>query len=78
MLRLIHLGWGANMPGGADVWQDMVMYWAWRGEGEPTYASPTEKKLDYATLSDGSKLCIGVWDSNKYTPLHRAEYEKRK
>jgi hypothetical protein len=65
-------------------WQDMKTYWAWRGEplekevkGVKTKyipAPPTTKKLDYVSVGS-HKLCIGVWDDEKYTSLHRAELE---
>jgi hypothetical protein len=59
------------------MWQDMKMYWAWRGDGKKILPVPTQKRLDYATLFRGTeikmKLCIGVWDDEVYTPLHRDE-----
>ena len=58
-------------------WQDMKTYWAWRKEGKPTSPPPTVKKLDYATNRLGDSLCIGVWDDDKYTPLHRDELSSR-
>jgi len=64
-------------------YQDMKTYWAWRGEPlekevngkKVKYVppTPTVKKLDYATNRLGYSLCIGVWDDDKYTPLHRDE-----
>ena len=65
------------------MWQDMKMYWAWRGpykdsKGKIIFTQPpTAKRLDYTTLRKGTpyemKLCIGVWDDGIYTPLHRNE-----
>ena len=52
----------------------MKTYWAWRKPGLPSEDTPTVKKLDYVDLGS-HKLCIGVWDNEKYTPLHRAELE---
>lgn len=67
------------------AWQDMKLYWAWRGacpdraKGEVPPPPPTIKKLDYVTINKNTpceqSLCIGVWDDDKYTPLHRTELE---
>jgi len=67
------------------MWIDNKTHWAWKG---PSYDKngkflvtpmPTQKKLDYITINKGlkneSKLCIGVWDDEKYMPLHRNELE---
>lgn len=59
-------------------------------EGMPP--TPTEKRLDYVTINKGSvnlhpelpnvcdtgetRLVIGVWDDDRYTPLHRDELER--
>lgn len=62
------------------MWQDMKLYWAWRGKTKDITPVPTKKRLDYVTLRKGSicemNLCIGVWDDEKYTPLHREELER--
>ena len=59
------------------VWEDMGMYWAWRirPNGRPYHSPPTVKKLDYAKVGSQS-LCVGVWDDDKYMPLHRTELER--
>ena len=55
-------------------WQDKGLYWA-NGEG-PT---PTKKTIEYAEIiypnnpETKQKLAIGVWDDDKYTPMHRDE-----
>lgn len=65
------------------------MYWAWSETAAqekerlkkklPVPPPPTTKRLDYVTIDKGAatehKLCIGVWDDEKYTPLHRNELE---
>lgn len=61
------------------MWQDMKLYWAWRGKNNPKDGPPTKKTIDYVTLHKGtpceSKTAIGVWDNDKYTPLFRDELE---
>lgn len=58
----------------------MKLYWAWRGKEDTTTLPPTKKRLDYTTLRKDSpyemKLCIGVWDDEKYTLLNRNELER--
>lgn len=59
------------------MWRDMVTYWAWCGDEPPPADQPERKRLDYETLvyPTGTRqhLCVGVWDGDKYTPLHRDE-----
>lgn len=55
------------------TWEDCGMYWAWRGHGEPTSPQPTAKRLEYTEIHPSFRICCGVWDDNKYTPLHREE-----
>ena len=73
------------------MWTDERLFWAWRETSEqakkrmksntPVPPIPTRKKLDYVTVNgEGSagvkfQLCIGVWDDDKYTPLHRDQLE---
>lgn len=64
-------------------WQDMGMYWAWRkpshdkdGKVIPCPPPPTVKRLQYITFTDfipTMRLCVGVWDDDKFTELHRDE-----
>jgi hypothetical protein len=65
------------------MWEDMVLYWAWRGK-EPCNTSPsTTKRLVYATieypsdqhkkLAKGMLICYGVYDDGKFTELHTDE-----
>lgn len=62
------------------MWQDMGMYWAWRGGQDGYSRPPSQKRLHYADVDNGAghkyRLCIGVWDGEKYTPLHRREYAR--
>jgi len=69
------------------MWEDMGLYWAWRGSipdsGCPP--TPTQKRILYADVDycypylNGDrkgelvshKLAIGVWDDNKYTKMNR-------
>lgn len=72
------------------MWVDKQLYWAWDKPIEyeivghlkvpkPIPPTPTKKKLDYVTINKGCvgamRLCIGVWDDEKYTPLYRDELE---
>jgi hypothetical protein len=61
-------------------WFDCKTYWRMLGTpepGKPYPPPPTKKRLDYVTLHEGKpcqmQLCIGVWDDDKYTELHRDE-----
>ena len=69
------------------MWQDMGLYWAWRGEipkdGRPP--APTRKHVEYAEITHTyrylngdkkgefvrSRLAVGIWDDDKYTPINR-------
>lgn len=68
------------------MWQDMKLYWAWRGNGSKGYSDPpTTKRIEYAEIVHSypylngpnkgspvrSSLAVGVWDGDKYTPLNR-------
>lgn len=69
------------------MWEDMGLYWAWRGKEKPTSWPPTKKRIEYAEIVhtypylNGPKkgepvrsgLAVGVWDDDKYTPLNRGE-----
>ena len=70
------------------TWVNRGMYWAWLehrkrnqdgGYDEPMSPRPTKKTLEYVTVCfEGQRvitadLCIGVYDDDKYTPLHRDE-----
>jgi hypothetical protein len=33
-----------------DGWQDMGLYWGWRGTTAPTVPPPTKKRIGYATI----------------------------
>ena len=67
------------------MWTNEKTYWAWREteaqakkriEAKVSIPpTPTEKKLDYIKINGKFSLCIGVWDDDKYTPLHRDELE---
>lgn len=72
------------------MWTNEKLYWAWRESPAQEKKrvemkisippTPTTKKLDYVTINasgPGAKmqLCIGVWDDDRYTPLHRDELE---
>ena len=66
------------------MWQDMGVYWAWRGEEPPKgsdHKPPTEKRLEYATIHYQNwhplpmtmTICCGVFDDKKYTEQNRNE-----
>lgn len=71
------------------MWVDKKLYWVYvedRKKGPDgkfigfPLPVPTIKKIDYVTINKGvvdheHKLAIGVWDDDKYTPLHRDELE---
>jgi hypothetical protein len=50
------------------MWEDKVLYWAWRG-GDKGYAPPpTNKTIVYGMVS-GQEEAIGVFDDAVYTKL---------
>jgi hypothetical protein len=66
------------------MWQDMVMYWAWRGKERPQKEQanpPTRKRLEYVKIhypnchpeQMAMSICCGVFDDDKYRELHREE-----
>lgn len=63
------------------MWQDMGLYWAWRGSGGPDCRPPIEKRLEYVTVRYDDwvpspmtmSICCGVFDGDKYTEKHRDE-----
>ena len=73
------------------MWQDMVLYWAWRGpkpkDGLPP--TPTIKRIEYAEIIgpgryiNGPKpgepihrtMAVTVYDNNIPTEVHRNELE---
>ena len=62
------------------MWEDKGTYWAWRGAEKDYCKPPTTKRLDYLRWTENGlqrALCIGVWDDEKYTSLHRAELERQ-
>lgn len=32
------------------MWEDMILYWAWRGEEPPKTRPPTKKRIEYAEI----------------------------
>ena len=61
------------------MWQDMGLYWAWRGDKECKERPPTKKQLEYAKLQylnlPEISICCGVFDDGRYTEKNRAEIE---
>lgn len=63
------------------MWQDMGLYWAWRGDKACDVPPPTKKRLEYAKIHYPNwhpdpmtmSICCGVFDDEKYTEKHRAE-----
>lgn len=63
------------------MWQDVGLYWAWRGVDihEVRTPTPTKKRLEYARLRypywrpdrSDMRICCGVFDDDKYTEKHR-------
>lgn len=67
------------------MWQDMGMYWAWRGKSsKDDPPPPTQKFLKYATVDTGDsqyRLAVAIYDifpegTWKKTPIHRDEVER--
>ena len=58
------------------MWEDMGLYWAWRGKQENSYPlTPTRKRLEYAIIYypelTTMTICCGVFDDDKYTKRNR-------
>ena len=50
------------------MWEDKVLYWAWRGGAEGYTPPPTNKTIVYGIVS-GQTEAIGVFDDEVYTKL---------
>lgn len=58
------------------MWQDMGLYWAWRGKERCFSEPPTNKRLEYARINYQKitmRICCGVFDDDKYTEINRDE-----
>jgi len=65
------------------MWEDMILYWAWRGKEPCTTNPPTKKRLVYAKIeypSDRHKkianslqICYGVYDDDKFKEMFADE-----
>lgn len=70
------------------MWEDMVLYWAWRGKEVCNTDPPTKKRLVYAKIKypvdklgrppKGQKfslrlICYGVYDDDKFTEVNNDE-----
>ncbi len=52
------------------MWQDKILYWAWRGREKIDTCPPTKKLVVYDDVLDGPvpyRVAIGVWDDDVYT-----------
>ena len=60
-------------------WEDKTLYWAWRGADKESGKPPTQKRINYATVTLSNKtsyqLAVGVWDDDKYTEINQAEVD---
>lgn len=54
------------------MWENKVLYWAWRGGSMGYCKPPTNKKIIYGIV-DGQKEAIGVYDNAVYTELKKAD-----
>lgn len=77
----------AKLEGGR--WQDMGLYWSWRGEGPANSAPPTKKRIEYAEITlqgkymNGPKqgerikmsLAVTVFDDESPKEVNRDELE---
>ena len=67
----------------AGRWQDMVLYWAWRGHGVPDSDPPTVKRIEYAKIHYQNwkpepmttNLAVTVFDDEVPKEVHREELE---
>jgi len=71
------------------MWQDMVLYWAWRGHGPQISDPPTKKRIEYAEIVGPGKylngaekgelrrcrLAVTVFDDDVPTEVNREELE---
>lgn len=59
------------------MWQDMGLYWAWRGpEIIPPSSPPTTKRIRYATITNAQvvqRLAVSVFDDNIERKINRDE-----
>jgi len=60
------------------MWQDCGLYWAWRGKGLGSAQAPTQKRIDYASVSAGQvswKVAAVVYDDGSPTEVNTQELE---
>lgn len=56
------------------MWEDMVLYWAWRGKSQANKPPPTIKRIEYAEIPGiGMKLATTVFDNDVATETNRQE-----
>jgi len=58
------------------MWQDMGLYWAWRGLDKPKIQPPTEKRIEYAKIiypTTQQALAVSVFDNGIEKEINRDE-----
>lgn len=60
------------------MWEDIGLYWAWRGLDKPKTKPPTEKRIQYAKIiypSTQQGLAVSVFENGVKKEVHRDELE---
>ena len=60
------------------MWQDMNLYWAWRGNGPPDTDPPTHKEIEYESFGHQRIACAVIEDGCRREVFckERAMYRK--
>lgn len=54
------------------MWEDKILYWAWRSKEWTSTKPPTQKRVVYKDILDVPvpyRIAVGVWDDDIYTSL---------
>lgn len=61
-------------------WIDRGLCWAWTGSGPVDRKPPTTKRVEYVEVflhaddvTPWQRIACGVWDDDRFTPMHTAE-----
>lgn len=65
------------------MWEDKILYWAWKGSDYDGSNPPTKKTISYATIHYPNwypsplttQIACGVYDNERYTVLNLKEIQ---
>ena len=57
------------------AWEDMGLYWAWRGGQDGYTPTPTKKEIVYRQIG-GMRIACAVIEGGKTTPVYQEEIKR--